>query len=337
MRKETGNHRFHRFRRWIRRICGICAICGSAVLSPHPAVAQDANELTPAAEQAIAKALDWLARQQRSDGSLDDSTAETAAAGLAYMVVGEIPGRGKHARTTSRILQYTLSHVEENGLIIGKNRRSPMYHHGLAALYLTQAWGLTGYESIRDKLKKAIDLIVTTQSSKGGWRYFPGRDEQDISVTVMQVVALRAARNCGIEVPEKTIDRAIAYVRSLAHRDGGFGYQSSNDRGIARTGAGMFSLQVCGQYDDPRIAEGLKYLEKSGMFDNQWEHYGLYYISAALYQIGGAAWAKNYPVIRDRLIKSQDREGKWGSESYKTSMAVLTLAIPYHFLPIYQR
>jgi hypothetical protein len=334
MRKAAVNHGFGRF---TASLCVICTICGLVCFSFSLAFAQDANELTPAAEQAIAKALDWLARQQRPDGSLDDSTADTAAAGLAYMVVGEIPGRGKYARQTSRILQYLLSHVEENGLIIGRNRRSPMYHHGLATLYLTQVWGLTGYESVRDKLKKAADLIITTQSSKGGWRYFPGRDEQDISVTVMQVVALRAARNCGIEVPEKTIDRAIEYVRSLAHRDGGFGYQSNNDRGVARTGAGMFSLQVCGQYDDPRIAMGLQYLEKNGMFDRQWEHYGLYYISASLYQIGGTAWAKNYPVIRDHLIKTQDRDGKWGNESYKTSMAVLTLAIPYHFLPIYQR
>ena len=316
-------------------LCSFLLIVGASVSMPRVSVAQD--ELTPAAEQAIQKALDWLAKEQRADGSIDDSTAEAALGGLAFMVVGEVPGRGKYARETSRFLQYLLGNVEENGLIIGKNRRSPMYHHGVATLYLTQAWGLTGYESIREKLKKAVELIITTQSSKGGWRYFPGRDEQDISVTVMQVVALRAARNCGMEVPQRTIDRAVAYVRSLANEQGGFGYQSNRDLGIARTGAGMFSLQVCGQYDDPRIAGGLKYLDRHGMFDNQWEHYGLYYISAALYQMGGAAWAKNYPVIRERLVKTQSRDGRWGNEPYKTSMAVLTLAIPYHYLPIYQR
>ncbi|MCX8037436.1 MAG: terpene cyclase/mutase family protein [Candidatus Sumerlaeia bacterium] len=313
-------------------VISVTAVLAAAIPLPCPAE----DELTPAAEQAIAKALDWLARQQRPDGSLDDSTADTALAGLAWMVVGETPGRGKYARQSSRALQYILTHVEENGLIIGRNRRSPMYHHGVATLYLTQAWGLTGYESIREKLKKAVDLIITTQSTKGGWRYFPGRDEQDISVTVMQVVALRAARNCGIEVPERTIQRAIEYVRSLSHPEGGFGYQSANDRGIARTGAGMFSLQVCGEYNDPRIALGLRYLERNGLFDGQWEHYGLYYISAALYQIGGETWEKNYPIIRERLVKSQKNDGSWG-ENYKTAMAVLTLAIPYHFLPIYQR
>lgn len=299
-------------------------------------LAQGTIELTPEAEQAISRALDHLARVQRPNGSWGESTAETALAGLAFMVTGEVPGRGKYARQTSRALEYVLNHVEENGLIIGRNRRSPMYHHGLATLYLTQAWGLTGYERIRKKLKKAVELIVSTQSSRGGWRYFPGRDDQDISVTVMQVVALRAARNCGIDVPERTIERAIAYVRNLAHEQGGFGYQSSHDRGIARTGAGMFSLQVCGRYDDPRIAKALEYLKSRGLFDSQWKYYGLYYISAALYQIGGRAWDKNYPVMRDHLVKTQRADGSWG-ENYKTAMAVLTLAIPYRYLPIYQR
>jgi len=300
------------------------------------AFAQGAIELTPAAEKAISRALDHLAKTQRPDGSWNESTAETALAGLAFMVKGEIPGRGKYARQTAYALQYILHHQEDNGLIVGKSRRSPMYHHGLATLYLAQVWGLTGYESIRPNLKRAVDLIISTQSSKGGWRYFPGRDDQDISVTVMQVVALRAARNCGIEVPNRTIQRAIEYVQSLAHREGGFGYRSSTDRGIARTGAGMFSLQVCGRYDDPRINQGLKYLETRGLFDSRWKFYGLYYISAALYQLGGTAWGKNYPLIRDNLVKSQGSNGGWG-ETYKTAMAVLTLGIPYRYLPIYQR
>ena len=37
------------------------------------------------------RALAWQARNQRADGSWGDSTAETALAGLAFMVTGEIP------------------------------------------------------------------------------------------------------------------------------------------------------------------------------------------------------------------------------------------------------
>lgn len=331
MIEPSRTHRRWRFCASPAAILGLCC----ALLAPS-LPAQDAIELTPEAERAIQNALGWLVRNQRPNGSWGDSTAETALAGLALMVTGEVPGRGKYARQSSRALEYLLNNVEDNGLIIGRSRRSPMYHHGVATLYLSQAWGVTGYETVRDKLKKAVELIITSQSSKGGWRYFPGRDDQDISVTVMQVVALRAARNCGIDVPDKTIEDAIDYVRSLSSPEGGFGYQSNRDRGVARTGAGMFSLQVCGEYDDPRIALGMKYLEQRGMFDGQWKYYGMYYVSAALYQLGGTAWGKNYPKLREELVRTQQREGNWG-ETYKTAMAVLTLAVPYRYLPIYQR
>jgi squalene cyclase len=311
------------------------AAFGAAIAWSAPAGKDVAIEMTPEAERSIQTALETLMRDQRPNGSWEDSTAETALVGLSLMVTGEIPGRGKYAQQSIRLLEYILSNVEENGLIIGRNRRSPMYHHGLATLYLTQVYGLTGYESIKPKLKKAVDLIITTQSARGGWRYFPVPNDQDISVTVMQVVALRAARTCGMDVPDKTIERAIEYVRSLSHADGGFGYQSADDRGIARTGAGMFSLQVCGQYEDPRIQQGLNFLAQRGLFDDRWKFYGVYYISASLYQIGGAAWDRNYPIIRDELIRTQ-RNGSWG-EVDKTTMAILALAVPYRYLPIYQR
>ena len=38
----------------------------------------------------------------------------------------------------------------------------------------------------------------TRRTTEGGWRYQPVRDEADISVTVCEVMALRAARNAGL-------------------------------------------------------------------------------------------------------------------------------------------
>jgi hypothetical protein len=80
--------------------------------------------------------------------------------------------------------------------------------------------------------------------------------------------------------------------------------------------------------------------------------YTLCYVSQALYQVGGEAWKKGYPRLRDAVVAGQirdpehpARDGMWQSgqwvggrpgELYVTSAACLVLAIPNRYLPILQ-
>ena len=73
-----------------------------------------------------------------------------------------------------------------------------MYGHGFATLFLAEVYGMHPDPDLRQKLVKAVKLIINTQNDEGGWRYQPERREADISVTICQVMALRAARNAGI-------------------------------------------------------------------------------------------------------------------------------------------
>ncbi|HEV2471338.1 MAG TPA: hypothetical protein VGS41_01655, partial [Chthonomonadales bacterium] len=76
-------------------------------------------------------------------------------------------------------------------------------------------------------------------------------------------------------------------------------------------------------------------------------YYTLYYVTQAMYQVGGADWQRWYPSIRDRLVREQDPDGSWseyGNEApseagieYATAMAVLVLQVPAGLLPIYQK
>src|SRR6185295_15942157 len=104
----------------------------------------------------------------------------------------------------------------------------------------------------------------TNGQNKGGWRYQPRPGDADISVTVLQVVALRAAKNGGLDIPQQTIDNAVQYVRRcFDERTGGFTYQPGNRApGFARTAAAIYSLQVCGAYDDPLVKAGAEFLLK---------------------------------------------------------------------------
>ena len=109
----------------------------------------------------------------------------------------------------------------------------PMYEHGIATLVLGEALGMlpkdtTGFENLNRIHRSAVDLIVRAQNVPkdfiyvGGWRYSPTTDQADLSVSGWQMLALRAAQDAGLPVPQKSIDRAIGYVKRCAAPEGGF-------------------------------------------------------------------------------------------------------------------
>ena len=171
------------------------------------------------------------------------------------------------------------------------------------------------------------------------------------TVTVLQVVALRAAKNGGIDVPQKTIDAAVGYVRSCYSEEvGGFSYQPGDPPGFARTAAAIYSLQVCGEYDDPRVKRGSEYLFDSFRVRDRWFTYGNFYAAPAQYMIGGETWDLWYRMVRDELVgavikgpggtyywdTSLDPGGGQGP-LYSTAVFTMVLAMPNHYIPLYQR
>jgi hypothetical protein len=220
-----------------------------------------------------------------------------------------------------------------------------MYCHGMAALALTQVWGMTGDEEVKKVLKKSIDLIVKTQNSEGGWRYEPSPTGADISVTIMQVMALRGAKDSGLHVPDETMKKALKYInRCHDPRSGGYRYMPySSGPGYARTAAGVCVLQLCGEYEAKEIAAAVRFLELQGD-DRQHYWYGHYYAAHALNQVGGKKWEDYYDRMKAKLLATQRSGGEWlermeahNGPAYQTAIAVLILSVPSHYLPIYQR
>jgi hypothetical protein len=231
----------------------------------------------------------------------------------------------------------------------------PMYHHGLATLALAEAWGQSQDPRIRDVLKRAVELICQCQNPRGGWRYNPRVADDDLSATVMQLMALRAAKDAGLEVPKDVIDNGISYVKACHNgkgqgKDGGFAYQPGGESGFARTGAGVTSLQVAGNYKAAEVSEGVDFLMQFKPLGQRAEndafyYYGLYYATMGTYQAqsigawGRKAWQAWYPAVTKSLIAAQKPEGKWDGpyDQFSTAVPLLILAIPCRYLPIYQR
>ncbi len=355
------------------RCVGLMAIVAwSAVLlpaqtqPPEPAVrtggpVKDSTELsakqlmTPATQAAIARGLDYLSAVQRPNGAYGsaiyrDDVGVTALCGLAYLSAGHLPGRGKYGAVVERTLQFLLNSTDPAGFINSTESRShgPMYGHGFATLFLAEVYGTTPRREIKEKLKLAVNLIITTQNREGGWRYYPQRKDADISVTVCQIMALRAARNAGIEVPKSTVDACIKYVKDSQNADGGFKYQLRTNRHsiFPRSAAGVVALYSAGLYEGPEIERGLNYLMESipeGAIFRQEAHYfyGHYYAVQAMWHAGGDHWMRWYPAIREELVSRQSRDGGWSDPQhcteYGTAMACLVLQMPNNYLPIFRR
>ena len=186
-----------------------CFLC-SAPVTYSADTSADLIEISPAAAAASKKALAYLASTQRDDGSWPGSFGTTtgivASCTLALMSAGHLPGSGEHGTNTAKATQYLLSCAQPNGLLYKQGMQgAPMYHHGLATLALAEVWGMTQDQRARDTVKRAVELIVATQNRKGGWRYQPRVSDDDLSVTVMMLMALRAAKDGGIVVPKETI------------------------------------------------------------------------------------------------------------------------------------
>ncbi len=318
-----------------------------------------ADEITAELNETIAKGLESLASEQNEDGSFgggryQKNVAVTAVSCLAFMADGNLPSRGKYKKQVLKGLEFVLSSSAETGLLAADTTNGPMYGHGFATLFLGEVYGMTagGGETDLSKrthetLVKAINLIVKTQNEEGGWRYNPVPYDADISVTICQIMALRSARNAGIEVPKETIDKAIDYVRKCQNPDGGFKYQLQTGMSMwPRSAAGIASLFYAGIYKDEAIDKGLKYLQDNaspGTLAQGAAHYfyGHYYAVQSMYLAGGDYWAKWWPAIRKELISKQQTDGSWPDPSvgpsYGTAMALIILQMPKRFLPIFQK
>jgi prenyltransferase beta subunit len=313
------------------------------------------NELTPEVITAISRGLDYLAKNQSRDGSFGGqgagaNAAVTGVCGMAFLAQGNVPGRGKYAKNVEKVVEWMLKCGDRTGLLHGpQTSHGVMYEHGFAALFLAEAYGMTQDDKIKKKLQNAIRLIAQTQLDSGGWWYQPDRSPgqtSDISVTICQTMALRAARNVGVNVPQKTVDKAVDCVKRASQPDGGFAYQVPNPPAKAgggsappRSAAGLCILYGLGEYNAKETKDGLKYLEKIGP-QQMGMFYGTYYGTQAMYQAGGQYWAKWWPGISKDLIKKQQADGSWTGEgygTYATGMACIILCVPYNYLPILQR
>ena len=207
---------------------------------------------------------------------------------------------------------------------------------------------------VKAVLEQAVAFTVRGPNKEGGWRYEPLPQLADVSVTVAQMMALRAARNAGLFVRKGVIDAGVDYLKACQQPDGGFAYtrgggQSSYSM-FARSAACLVGLFSAGQYAGAPIDRGLRYVmqflpvRKFAFREIPPHHYyyGHYYAALAMWTAGGEHWAQWFPAVRDELLnRARAGGGMWAdlnySSAYATAMSLIVLQLPNNYLPIMQK
>ena len=350
------------------------------------------DEERAAVDASVERALSWLANTQQRDGSFPTlptgQPGVTSLCVLAFMAHGHVPGTEPYGKNVERALDYILGCQKENGLIVFVGTRGPeisrqvsnevgtpsAYNHAISAVTLSELYGMVSEQKARDiekVLTKALEATLTMQrwpkpqEQQGGWRYVNVFDDQDsdLSVTSWQLMFLRSAGNAGFDVPEKSVDDAVAYIRRCFSKEyGTFMYtlngQDTRSRGMA--GAGIVALAHAGYHNSPEAnSVGDWLLEQDfetynnqdtfgrGGFSFDRYHYGVFTCCQGMYQLGGRHWEQFYPRAIRTVLANQLPAGNWPSDShmhdapygsnYTTALMLIALGAPNQLITIFQR
>ena len=325
-------------------------------------------------DRAVDKAIKFLVKNQKGDGAIFDKGHHTTMTSLTIMAMAGVGIQPvdptPEGKSMAKALAYVLrkDRVDDKGYF-GRADGSRMYGHGITTLMLTEMLGMGVSDEqdklIHDRCEKAIDVILSAQKHpkaarhRGGWRYEPSSGDADLSVSVWQLMALRSAKNDGLKVPVSAIEKAVTYLQrsfvSPIGRNGvpeirvsGFTYMPRQTRASEiMTAAGLLAMQVCGQYKSPFVTGASEWLlKRPPKWGKRFFFYGIYYYAQGMYQRGGTFAKTARKHVVDVLMPKQQKDGSWLASNrsergvgkvYATSMAVLSLSVKHHFLPIYQR
>jgi len=310
-------------------------------------------------EGAVLRALRWLKREQKPDGSWDQPpVAMTSWALLCYLAHGETPASEEFGMTVEKAIKYLAEH---------QSSWPVRYEWAIATYAMSEAYGMTRIPMLKDVATKGLERIIKGQNPGGGWDYgLNNTDRNDTSVMGWCAQALKAGKLAGIEVDglENAIREAIKGFKGNAAPTGGFGYTGPGSGGL--TAAGVLCMQLLGAAKDPACRQGLAVMDPWVFKYNAAggpgaDLYYWYYATQAKFHAGGEIWNNWNKMFSIELVNSQiilkgagvdgkdigywecpkgadGKEVKGHSTGlvYNTCLNCLQLEVYYRYLPTYK-
>ncbi|MBI3856402.1 MAG: terpene cyclase/mutase family protein [Planctomycetes bacterium] len=358
---------------------------------------------SPATEDAVRAALKWLAHHQGPDGGWGadsfgnqcmggrcggggDPLYDTGVTGLsvlAFLGAGYIPMSKdefpdpidpkrtlKFGETVKRGIQWLIQHQDPEGCI-GERGPKHLYNHSVAALALSEAYGMTATQAVRDPAQKAIDFLIAAQNPGKGWRYSSRSGDNDTSVTGWAVMALKSAELSELSFPKSAYEGALNWFNEATEQNGYYqvGYNARSTGKVYVPGkneqfdhhpsmsavAVMSRIFIQKNRREPALqAVGQLVSDLPEWKQNKVDFYYWYYASLALFQYDGPdgpVWLKWNEPMKNTIVPHQKgradgcRSGSWdpdqdrwgfeGGRVYAAAINALTLEVYYRYANVF--
>ncbi|MFI5402987.1 MAG: prenyltransferase/squalene oxidase repeat-containing protein [Planctomycetota bacterium] len=312
--------------------------------------------------EAVERALRWLAAHQddtggwdsagfmkhdRADDRCDGKGAATFDVGVTGLATLAFLGAGyndrgsaaenPHAKNVRNALRFLMSAQGEDGNFMPAEAPRSLLGNAIATLALAEAFAKTRNPRYKRPAEQGVAFLLKQQTAGAAWG--------EPALTAWCVSALASARGAGIDVPERALADALAWVESAT--DKGTGRVGPEAKTEAATAAGLLTRMLCGQgpLAVETIPKGAKlcaakppaWNAEEGTIDMDYWLWG----TLALFQVGPDPWrdwsAALKTAILDRQQAAGSRAGSWdpvgveGGRIHATALMALNLEVYYRY------
>ncbi len=272
--------------------------------------------------------------ENRDNAGRKANTAMTGLALLAFLGAGHTHIDGRYKDNVAAGLRYLLSQQfqksgdQGTGDLCGRDqvgRQEPtvrfarMYSHGMAALSLAEAYGMTGDPVLLPAIRDACDYTHAAMNPQtGGWRYeFPTSEPGDLSQFGWQAMLLNSASNHrSYELSQQSKFLMQRFLDSVSTgRHGGLavyrpvpGQVRPENATPAMTAEAMASRLLLGfPLSAAAAEEGQRMLLKNLPGRSEENLYYWYYATLAMYQMHGDTAG----ALNSSFVANNSSENAW--------------------------
>ena len=324
-------------------------------------------------EQAVDRALKWIAMHQMPDGgwSFDltkcpscqgqcshsgekmgkDRCGATAMALLPFLGRGYTHREGPYKAQVEQGIAFLAGlSIKGKGNVYQPGGGGNLYSQGLAGIALSESYAMTQDPRLQVPTQLALNFIMDAQDPRGGgWRYGP-KQPGDTSAVGWQLMALKSGNMAYLQVNPLVVKKASSFLDSVQSDDGAaYGYVDAKTPGPARNAVGLLCRMYLGwKKNHPAMERGVANLAKAGPSKDLYHDY---YATQVLHHVEGEHWVSWNNAMREMLVNTQSKKGheagSWyagvdeghGADAagrlYCTSLATMILEVYYRHLPIY--